>query len=137
MEAEQYKTSAVTQALHKVTPIHQVLGFIREGTITNMARQRSAVESDNKNLHSNQLDVKFQQIIVCLCVHLPICVTNFFLPVCPCCCNILVCNYWDDNKKVASNGKESDEVDENSPEADWPIRAAIHGNKVLQAVHTI
>ena len=50
MEAEQNKTSAVTQTLHIVVPIHHVFGFIREGTITNRARQRSAVERDSRNL---------------------------------------------------------------------------------------
>ena len=40
------------------------------------------------------------------------------LLVCPAFLTLLVCSDGDDNQEVTNNGKKSDEVDENTPEAD-------------------
>ena len=48
------------------------------------------------------------------------------LPVCPDFPNLLVRSDGEDNQEVTNNGKKSDEVDENTPEAD---RSIVHGNE--------
>ena len=52
-------------------------------------------------------------------------------PVCSGSFDIIMGNNGDDNKNVTDNGEESDEVDENNPEAYWVIRHAVHNSKLI------
>ena len=55
-----------------------------------------------------------------------------FKPVCSGSFDIIKGDYCDDSKNVTNNGEESDEVDEDNPEADRVMRHAVHNRSWLE-----
>lgn len=115
MDAEQNRTSAVTQALHRVIPIHQYSGVRRYGIITNTARQKSAPDRERTNLENN---FTFP----------PSKLAN--LPVCSCSFDIILSKDCGDDNEVPDKCEECDEVLEDNPEADWIIGHAVYHNNL-------